>query len=82
MMGDSLEDANDDVPLRQADLHADLRQAGRERSPGAFHALVKRAKRGPLAPRYEQSYSTTLPPRVVQLTTSVVCVQPWPLQAF
>src|SRR5882672_4667003 len=27
-------------------------------------------------------YCTTLPPRVVQLTTSVVAVQPWPLQAF
>jgi hypothetical protein len=28
------------------------------------------------------AYSTTLPPRWVQLMTSVVSVQPWPLQAF
>src|SRR5229473_5698236 len=27
-------------------------------------------------------YCTTLPPCAVQLTTSVVSVQPWPLQAF
>jgi hypothetical protein len=33
-------------------------------------------------PRSGNPYSTTLPPRVVQLTTSVVCVQPWPLQEF
>jgi hypothetical protein len=29
-----------------------------------------------------RTYWTTLPPRVVQLTTSVVSVQPWPLQEF